>query len=935
MNNEPHFRHLNHNALPLPATRATALQSAVAYLGENAAYYRLSEEDLKNLPLVLAPRLEPAQEGRSYRLETEKVVGGITSVTFVQTYAGVPAWEAGIGVTLDVRRQRILGSVSTAFDTIDLAIPKKWPRETSLAALKAALGISRTKSRKGQALRVESERMLVYHFEERKRTLHPLPSTKSRPGEWRHGEDFVLPLAKLPRAIKDGSFYFVRELIFHYPLPSAPNMVWRAFVEIRTGAVLRLRAFGDNAIVTGKVFIRDPITKGASVTSSSSAATLDGFLDNVTLHNLDAPVAGVQSLQGSLVSLEEVQLPTVAAPTATGSFDFSSRSNDFGAVNAYYHANGLLQLILDMGFGAGYFGGTVFPVPVDHRGWNEPNTGETATTKLNAINAHCLGDSHGITSVDYELGDVSDITIPITAAQITADHLGIACDNRITLHELGGHGVLYCHVGGANFGFAHSAGDSVAVILNDPGSAAPNRFELFPFTASTLPPAAKRFHNRTPAAGWGWQGSIALNPFDFTLDRMGYKNEQILSTTLFRLYRSIGGDSPDLSTQQFAARFAVYLIFGAIGTLTSTTNPATALEFELALEFADGPDWNSLNPLETHAGGAYVKVIRWAFEKQGLFQLPGTATPNNNVGSPPAVDVYIDDGRHGEYDYQLNHWSCQDIWNCNSVGAGGGVHEEPIVGQTNYAYVRIKNRGYQSATGIVVKGFHCFPGVGLVYPTDWMPMDTPQLTAPDLAANDSVGEVVGPFEWVPSQAGHECMFFSVSATDDAGNIDGRVTGPIPEWRLVPHDNNIGQRNVAPVAAGFAGLVASFERRPLWIRNTFARDVRVEIEVKLPEALRENKWQLRIVGEGGSAFTMKAGERRKVLMEMVAGTTAEPRVAAHERIELTVKQDGIVVGGMTYYVDPSLRPPGQKCTEIAGDLLNCLGMSFAKVKAVRI
>ncbi len=320
MNNEPHFRHLNHNALPLPATRATALQSAVAYLGENAAYYRLSEEDLKNLPLVLAPRLQPAQEGRSYRLETEKMVGGITSVTFVQTYAGVPVWEAGIGVTLDVRRQRILGSVSTAFDAIDLAIPKKWPRETSLAALKAALGISRTKSRKRQTLRVESERMLVYHFEERKRTLHPLPSTKSRPGEWTHGEDFVLPLAKLPRAIKDGSFYFVRELIFHYPLPSAPNMVWRAFVEIKTGAVLRLRAFGDNA--TGKVFIRDPITKGATVTSSSSAATLDGFLDSVTLDNLDAPVAGVQSLQGSLVSLEELQLPTVAAPTATSPFDF-------------------------------------------------------------------------------------------------------------------------------------------------------------------------------------------------------------------------------------------------------------------------------------------------------------------------------------------------------------------------------------------------------------------------------------------------------------------------------------------------------------------------------------------------------------------------------------------------------------------------------------
>ena len=48
------------------------------------------------------------------------------------------------------------------------------------------------------------------------------------------------------------------------------------------------------------------------------------------------------------------------------------------------------------------------------------------------------------------------------------------------------------------------------------------------------------------------------------------------------------------------------------------------------------------------------------------------------------------------------------------------MHQEPIVGQTNFAYVRIKNRGTQAATNVVVKGFHALPGVGLVYPTDWM-----------------------------------------------------------------------------------------------------------------------------------------------------------------------------------------------------------------------
>lgn len=85
-----------------------------------------------------------------------------------------------------------------------------------------------------------------------------------------------------------------------------------------------------------------------------------------------------------------------------------------------------------MGFGMAYFNGTVFPVPCDHRGLTQPNTGETqngmggASDIRNAINAHCLGNGTGITSVDFALADISDITLPVTATQITSDHLGIA-----------------------------------------------------------------------------------------------------------------------------------------------------------------------------------------------------------------------------------------------------------------------------------------------------------------------------------------------------------------------------------------------------------------------------------------------------------------------------------------------------------------------------
>ena len=217
--------------------------------------------------------------------------------------------------------------------------------------------------------------------------------------------------------------------------------------------------------------------------------------------------------------------------------------------------------------------------------------------------------------------------------------------------------------------------------------------------------------------------------------------------------------------REFAARSAAYLILRAVGQLTPGTNPGNALGLEQALETADAGIWTSTSPAETHAGGAYWKVIRWAFEKQGLFKAGGA--PSTAEGAPPPVDVYINDGRNGEYPFQANHWSCTDIWNRRTSGAGGGVHEEPVVGVTNYAYVRIKNRGTQAATNVVVKGFHCLPGIGLVWPDDWAPMTTAQLAAPNLAASDATGVVVGPFEWTPSQVGHECMFFSVSATGDA------------------------------------------------------------------------------------------------------------------------------------------------------------------------
>src|SRR5205085_5170641 len=90
------------------------------------------------------------------------------------------------------------------------------------------------------------------------------------------------------------------------------------------------------------------------------------------------------------------------------------------------------------------------------------------------------------------------------------------------------------------------------------------------------------------------------------------------------------------------------------------------------------------------------KAIRWAFEKQGLYQPVGTAWPNNQPGAPPDVDVYIDDGRKGEYQF-VENWQTvpHALWLTDTPN--GPHHTSPQVGHTYFVHVRVSNRGLNSA----------------------------------------------------------------------------------------------------------------------------------------------------------------------------------------------------------------------------------------------
>jgi hypothetical protein len=511
---------------------------------------------------------------------------------------------------------------------------------------------------------------------------------------------------------------------------------------------------------------------------------------------------------------------------------------------------------------------------------------------------------------------------------------------------------LHDSVHSPNFGFAHSAGDSLAAILFDPGSQAPDRFESFPWMKVNLPTLQRR-HDRDVAAGWAWGGANDLGA-------VGYNSEQILATTLFRIYRSVGGDDvhPNaairLARRQFAARYMAYLIIRGIGSLaTSTVTPTPTPDvFATALMNAD----SGTTVFDSHPGGAFHKVIRWGFEKQGLYQPAGAPTPVTTTGDPPEVDVYINDGRNGEYSFQWNFWNTTDIWNLTAPNPATvpGDHETPILGVTNYMYVKVKNRGTQTANNVVVYAYHCRPGAGLVWPDDWQAMITASL--PASGPISSGGEtIVGPFEWVPAVEGHECLLAVVSATGDVSNADAAsglpsAAGPIPHWRLVPFDNNIGQRNVAPVpgAGGGFNLASAFQRRHFWVNNPYDRSVRIVLEPTLPGFLLRRKWNLRFLNAGGNSFTLGPRADREIIMDLTQGEDFAPSdveaAGTKAAIEVLTLIDSQVVGGMSYAINPKMKTPAVEFPEATGrpdcrrkakNLLDCLDVPAGEVKSVQI
>ncbi|MBV8884292.1 MAG: hypothetical protein JO235_09895 [Chroococcidiopsidaceae cyanobacterium CP_BM_RX_35] len=864
--------------------------AANEYLEKFGSILGITHEQLRHLGL--SPEKEPIDAPVEYRFLDEKVQFDTITLVFSQTYLGLPIREAGIALHMRREPLQIISAQSTLHPHVYLTQPSEQAitRLQNLDSVTLVQRLGLNQEHHGfhvSSMHIKSLRLIIYRYESGKRA--PLPE---EPTSLHDYSGFALPLPPIPEEIEDGRHYVCAEVIFVLGTSLIPDLHWIAIIEAERLAVLFVRPLIDN--VDALVFEHDPITDNGGPLPSASNAQLNLVRTAVLLPGLAPPAGGTYTLTGDLVQLQDTETPAVAPPNEPvgTDFNFDVRTDNFAAVNAYYHCDRFFRLVEDLGFDIPtYFGGTLFPSSVDHRG-SITNPGGLE------INAHCLGNgAFGILRTTFMLADLGNTTNPI----------GLACDWRVVLHELGGHGVLYNHVNGPNFGFAHSAGDSFGAVLSDPETQASDRFLTFPWVGGVI----NRRHDRPVAGGWAWGG---VN------DTGGYNSEQILCTTHFRIYRAIGGDSTEVPMRHFAARHLPYIILRAIGTLTPATNPSNALGFATAEMSAAMGNWVS----EGELGGYYWKVIRWAYEKQGLFQPFGAPVPVTTVGAPPPIDVFIDDGRQGEYQYGpvdqfpwlQRFWETTEIWN-RLAPDGQPEHQTPQVGRTNYAYLHVRNRGTQHANGVRVHGYHCRPSVGLVWPDDWQPMITnSQTVSSGIPPGGKV--LVGPFEWRPQYRGHECMFMSVSATGDRANNDPLsampcAAGPAPLWQMVPCDNNLGLRAVIPVPGGGHrwGLVRAFLKRRFWVSNPLPRTAKMEVRPVLPSFLLTRGWAMVFDNPGGSSFSLGPRDTRVVRPRLISGqsfTATEIVAAGTVAIMIVVLADGLVVGGLTFILDPNLHHP---------------------------
>jgi hypothetical protein len=789
------------------------------------------------------------------------------SVRFSQTFKKLSVDSSDIVVNFDAETR-----LHSIYNDYRYDIPRSLDPASVRLGEKDALGIAREILQSHEELELRGSELVVYQY-------RYVPNSTGKPGHAEAPRIRVLAAAGARQSDsaergfipEPGAYYLAWDIRF---TAIAPRGAWRVLVEAVSGHVLNVMDLSQFATGTAEVFDPNPIITSGDTTlrHNSPSATINGQRRPVSLDRLAAPSAGSLHLRGSYVLMQEEESPAVAEPAnAGGTFNFNWDDNSFLDAMAYFHLDRFQNYIQDT---LGLTNVANYAIPVDPQGFSGVD------------NSHYVPGGSGTGYVAFGGG-----LQPIPSYNPIPD----AADAMVVLHEYG-HAIQ--DNSNPNFdnpasGVGEGWGDTVAAIYYDD---------------KHVDPGTTRGFMMSWDSEWGL-GSWLGRHYDvaWLFDGPEYSNAlvtdnhtagQLWCATMFELYRKLGGDSIYSGTMAGARDLALRLHIMA--NFNVPQRGATAQQMGQQIEAAD----NNLGGWRL-ANGLHRKVIYDTFRRRHLAGYPANA-----------VDVYINDGREGNYGSASQNdlfnerlwldtwWEVQDVWvkvtpypDAASQQAGDpGDHVEPAVGGTAYLYVRVKNKGTDLAGSgpVTVRAYHADPGIGLTWPEDWTPMDTPSITVPNILPGSANRVVVGPFPWAPTVVAHECVLAIVEcAGDHALTQDLLAADHVKDGDFVPFDNNIAQRNLAPTPAKNGG------KRRFTIRNPF--DTPKVMELRATSQLPPDwRWHLSAPGE----IHLEPRERRwvEITIERADGNEVTNFDQIHE-LQLIGIIDDEVIGGMTFYLAP--------------------------------
>jgi hypothetical protein len=561
-----------------------------------------------------------------------------------------------------------------------------------------------------------------------------------------------------------------------------------------------------------KVFLQDPASSGPPHDSAKRSPTRDA---------IDDLRVATRSLPKTLKEQRfEVRQSVVADPDNNpcevqeiDPLELRLRSDHLSAAHAFVRAQEFFKCLSDFDLSEeAYFKFAQLPLLMRHRaGFRGSPDGKTVRAQVRVVGSpmRLQGEfkEQKRPQLEVAFGSVAWRHRAMhrnKRGRLSAQPLGIAADPRWAWHEFG-HVLSYAATGALEFEFAHSVGDALAAVLNDPHSQLAGDSLYDGETFHGFRPGGGTIAKPRPVGAGvaGATDSAMRKPrFRRCSTRATWKSRCSRPRCFAFTVRSAAIRATGRRCANRAAAAAAYLLMRATLLLgPAPLVPARSADALVSAMIDADIGTRPRTPDQLFRGGCLHKVVRWSFERQGLFATDSPGDDVDGPGLPPKVDLWVKDRRpsadEGGYEPVTLEWPAPQR------KAQQKEQPEPAwfaasseVDWKNDRAIQaiVRNRGVDAATKVAVRAWAAPAGSDSL---GWRPLGHVSLrTVP--------GGGFAPARIAARRpAAQHYLLVEISASGDRSNLDLATglpcaTGSPPsspeELRdLVVNDNNLALR----------------------------------------------------------------------------------------------------------------------------------------------